>query len=380
VPVPSLPQRQSLVGQTVACLQSGIAGGEWRDWLPSERVLCALLQVSRNTLRAALVQLRREGRIRSVHGSGNQILSNAVIRRTGAQSPDVALLTPEPIERLRPMQSLWIDEMRGLLSERGMRLRVFSGRHFYAPNPGPNLEKLVTRNPHGCWILMLATEEMQRWFSRRAIPCIVAGSTFPGLDLPFRDLDHRAMCRHAAGVLLGLGHRWLVMLAPQSRRAGDVAGESGFLEGVRQSRHAEADALVVHHEDTVAGVTHAVRRILKLLPAPTGWLVVQPHYYLAASSRLAGAGVRIPEDISMISRDDDPFLSFVVPMPARYGVSPHVMARNLLRPVLELMKGGAVAQRGGLIMPDFIKGASIAPPLKSNVQGLPRREHAHRVS
>jgi len=67
-------------------------------------------------------------------------------------------------------------------------------------------------------------------------------------------------------------------------------------------------------------------------------------------------------------------------MPARYGVSPHVMAKNLLRPVLELMKGGTVTQRAGLIMPEFIKGASIAPAVNSNLQGLPRREHAHGVS
>jgi DNA-binding LacI/PurR family transcriptional regulator len=362
VPLQSLPQRQSLVAQTVAFLHAQLDRGEWREWLPSERALCELLQVSRNTLRVALAQLQKEGRIRAAHGAGNQILSGAQPTPVRAASPDVALLTPEPIERLRPMQTLWIDNMRALLSERGARLRVFHGSQFYSANPALALQKLVTRNPHGCWILMLATETLQRWFSKHQIPCVVAGSTYPGLDLPFRDLDHRATCRHAAGVLLALGHRRLVMLMARTRRAGDLESEAGFLEGVRQSRHADADALMIYHDETVAGVAQASRRVLKLSVAPTALMVVHPYHYLALASRLAEGGVRIPRDMSIITRDDDPFLDYVVPEPARYFVNPQLMAKSIVRPILELLEGNPIAQRAAKIMPEFLKGESIAPP------------------
>lgn len=358
----SLPQRQSLVAQTVAFLNAQIDGGAWHEWLPSERSLCELLQVSRNTLRAALAQLRKDGRVRPVHGAGNQILRGPGSENARPRSQDVALLTPEPIERLRAMQSLWIDDMRALLSERGVRLRVFHGHHYFGTSPGPALQKLVSRNPHGCWILMLAGEHVQRWFSKNRIPCIVAGSTYPGLDLPFRDLDHRAMCRHTAGVLLGLGHRRFAMLTPKLGRAGDLASEAGFVEGVRQSRHADAEAMVIHHEDTVAGIALALRRILRLQPVPTALMIVHPHTYLAVTTRLAQLGVRCPGEISLVSRDDDPFLEFVVPAPARYVVGPHVLARGLLRPVLELLEGSPVTQHASMIMPEFSRGESIAPP------------------
>jgi DNA-binding LacI/PurR family transcriptional regulator len=362
VPTHSLPQRQSLVAQTVAFLNAQIDSGQWRDWLPSERALCGLLQVSRNTLRAALAQLKKEGRIAAVHGAGNQILitTGAATVRRAAQ--DVALLTPQPIERLRPMQTLWIDDMRALLSERGIRLRVFHGHHYFAAKPRQALQKLTTRNRHGCWILMLANETVQRWFHRNAIPCVVAGSTYPGVDLPSRDLDYRAVCRHAAGVFLGLGHRRIAMVTQKARRAGDLEGEAGFLEAVRTSSQAGAEAVIVHHEDSVASAAHALRRIVKLQPAPTALLVVHPHYYLAIASRLAQAVVRVPQEISMIARDDDPSLSFLAPVPARYVVSPHAMAKNLLRPVLDLLEGGVVAQRTGRIMPEFFRGESVGPP------------------
>jgi len=362
MPSHSLPQRQSLVAQTATFLHARIESGEWNEWLPSERALCELLQVSRNTLRAALGQLQKDGRVQALHGSGNQIIGTFTPKHPRVTSSDVALLTPEPLERLRPMQTLWIDEMRALLSERGMRLRVFHGSHYYAAKPGAALERLVTRNPHGCWVLMLATETLQRWFLRSRIPCIVAGSTFAGLDLPFRDLDHRATCRHAAGVLLAMGHRRLVMLMAKTRRAGDLESEAGFLEGVRQSNHQEATATVIVHEESVAGVAHATRRILKLNPTPTALMVVHPYHFLGFASRLAQDGIRIPDDMSIITRDDDPFLKYFVPVPARYVVNPHLMAKNLLRPVLELLEGNAVTQPVNKLMPEFLRGESIAPP------------------
>lgn len=362
MPIPQLPQRQSLVAQTAIFLTQRMEVGEWCDWLPSERALCELLQVSRNTLRAALSRLASEGRIRAVHGAGNQILKPRPASASRRPPPDVALLAPEPIERLRPMQSLWIDDMRALLSERGVKLRIFHGHHYFAANPGPALQKLVTRHPHGCWILMLAGETVQRWFKANAIPCVVAGSTYPGLDLPFRDLDHRAMCRHAAGALLGLGHRRLMLLTQKSKRAGDLEGEAGFLEGVRQSRHPDATATVLHHDESLGSVVSAVRRIVRLQPRPTGLIVVHPYYYLAVASRLAQCGVQVPRDMSMISRDDDPFLGYLAPAPARYVVGPHLMARSLLRPVLARLEGSVVTPRASRIMPEFRRGESIGPP------------------
>lgn len=360
MPEHSLPQRQSLVAQTMAFLVTQIDQGEWRDWLPSERSLCQRLQVSRNTLRAALAQLAAQHVIQSVHGAGNKILAQPGKRRAAPHAGHVAVLSPEPIERLRPMQSLWIDDMRALLSERGVRLRVFHGHHYFGAKPGPALEKLVRRNPHGCWILIMADENVQRWFKKNRLPCIVAGSTFPGLDLPSRDLDHHAMCRHAAGVLLGLGHRRIAMLTQKSFRAGDLESEAGLVESVRRSPHLDAEAMVIYHEASLAGVGTAIRRLLKLKPPPTALLVLHPHYYLAVVTWLARLGVRIPEDISVISRDDDPYLSFVVPVPARYEVSPHILARSLLRPVLELLEGNPVSQRAARILPEFLRGESIA--------------------
>jgi DNA-binding LacI/PurR family transcriptional regulator len=358
----AIPRRQSLVSQTATILREEIRQGQWREWLPGERALCEALQVSRNTLRAAVAQLKREGVIRSMHGAGNRILVLPELPAGNLRSRDVALLSPEALQRLRPSMALWIDELRAMLSERGCRLHLFHGPQYFRVNPGAALEKLVAQHRHGCWVLALSNEPIQRWFERSGVPCVVAGTGYPGVNLPFRDLDHHAICRHAAGVMLGLGHRKIALLLHKSRRAGDLESEAGFLEGVRASPHKEASASATYHAATVGSISAALRRLMNLSPPPTALLVANAYHYLTVVSWLARAGVRVPQDVSVVSRDEDTFLSFLVPAPSRYVASPHTMAKSLLRPVLEMLDGGVVTQRGIRIMPDFVRGETIVAP------------------
>ena len=357
-----IPQRVSLVSQTAAFLRAEIEKGVWGEWLPGERALCENLQVSRNTLRAALTQLKRDHVIRSVHGSGNQITHKSTQRSSHLRSHDVAILTPEPLEQLRPMQTLWIDDLRAMLSERGCRLHVFHGRQYFRTNPGPALAKLTQQNRHGCWVLILSNEKTQRWFDQNRVPCIVAGSVYTGIDLPFRDIDHHAMCRHAAGVMLAAGHRKVALVIQRSRRAGDVASEAGFLEGVRQIRREDTAAVVCPHDATVPGICNALRRLMEQRPAPTALLVANPNHYLTIVSRLGQMGLRVPGDVSVVSRDEDPFLSYLVPNPTRYVTNARVLAKSLLQPLFELLAGGAVTHRAVRIMPNFVRGETLSPP------------------
>lgn len=324
--------------------------------------MCEKLQISRNTLRLALRHLKRDKVIEARQGAGNRIVGGPKDKLSGNDLTTVGLLMPEPLERLRPFHTLWIDELRALLIERGCRLHLHYGPQYFRQKARVALQKLVRLNPHCCWILYLSSEPMQRWFQENEIPCLVAGSIFPGVNLPFRDLNHRAICRHAAGVLLGLGHSRVAILMNRSNRAGDLESEAGFIDGIRHSANAGLESQVIRHDGTVASICHALRRLTEQNEPPTALLVVNPFHYLTVSSRLTQDGWCIPKDISLISRDEDPFLLSLVPEPARYVTSPHLFAKGLLRPVLELLQGHPLSEKNSMIVPKFIKGESLAPP------------------
>jgi LacI family transcriptional regulator len=219
---------------------------------------------------------------------------------------------------------------------------------------------LVGQHTHDAWVLTLSSEVMQRWFARRRVPCLVAGSTYADVALPYYDLDYRAICRHAAGVLLGLGHRRIALLNRESRRAGDVDSEAGFWEGVKASSVKDVAADVAYHRDDVDSVARALARLLDRKNPPTALVVSNSYAYLATTSLLAQHGLRIPRDISLISRDDDPFLGSLAPAPARYVVSPHAFAKKMIGPVLQLVAREPVVRARAALQPKFAPGGSLA--------------------
>jgi LacI family transcriptional regulator len=355
-----LPLRQTLISQTAQILRENISGGEWREKLPAERTLCARYQVSRNTLRAALQRLQHDRIVRSIHGSGNYVVAGAGQREPAHETPDIGLLSPEPLGRLRPSQALWIGELRAMLGGRGIQLHGFHGRQWFRSQPARALERLVSEHPHRCWILTLASAPIQCWFAQSGVRCVVAGSVHPGLDLPACDIDHHAMCQHAVGVLAGLEHRRLALVIAKSDLAGDHESEAGFLQGVQQLSAQGVEGFCCRHDDTAAGLLHALRLMMARPAPPTALLVANAYHYLTVSTGLHQMGLRVPADVSVISRDDDQFLSYVVPSPARYSIAPEVIARSLLRAVLEQTQGGAPTRHEVRLMPELIRGQSIS--------------------
>ncbi len=360
--IPVLPFR-SLPSQVTQVLRDEISRGTWREWLPSERVLSATLQVSRKTVRKALAQLRREQRITVEHGRGCRVETAARSARPPAAAVrDVALLTPDPLENFRPYTALWVNHLKTYLIEQGVRLHACAGRKYFTRNPAAALERLVRSQPAGCWLLAQSTLPVQRWFERRGVPCVIAGSGHPGITLPDVDLDHAAVHRHAAGVMLAAGHRRIALLTERTGRAGDLASEAALIEAVRSSRHAGAEALVVRHGAGPAPICQALDRLLGQARRPTAILASNSAGYLTVLCALAQRGLRVPGDLSLVSRGDDPFFVYVVPAPTRYACSPAAFAHKLLRPLLQRLRGEEVSPWHTRIIPTYTRGETLAAP------------------
>ncbi len=354
-----IPHR-TVAGQIAAQLRAEMERGAWQEWLPSERDLSRTLQASRNTIRAALAQLKAEGFLRPHRGLGNRIEPRRGPVAAPAEARSVGVVIPEPIGRLRPHIALWIDELKDLLIEEGLRLRLHEGRQYFQGKPDRALARLVGQHRHAAWVLTLSSEAMQRWFAARRLPCVVAGSVYPGVPLPCCDLDYRASCRHAAGVLLRLGHRRIALLNREERRAGDVDSELGFLEGAKSSSRAEIRAEVAYHRDDAVSVGRALKRLLDQPAPPTAIVVCNSYAYLSAISWLAQRGLRVPRDLSLISRDDDPFLAALTPAPARYVVAPRQFATRILGPLLRWVNGRGGPAQPARLLPRYVAGGSTA--------------------
>lgn len=348
---------ESLPRQVARCIAQEIQQKTWVGVLPPERTLTETMQVSRKTLRKALTQLQREGLIETRGRVGHRIETQTA--RTKHQHASVGLLTTEPLENLPSYTALWIDELRSLLFEGGVRLATFSGHSYFSRRPEKALTRLVHRNPQTCWVLPHSNERMQRWLSERQVPGIIAGSCYKGLNLPSVDLDYYAVCRHAVGAMMRHGHRRMALLINQSQRAGDIESEAGFVEGVRSSSHAGAESIVAKHDGTVTGASRVLGRLFDRPQPPTALLVSRPNFYLTAFAFLSQRGLRVPQDISLISRDSDTFLPYLTPTPACYLLSPKIYAKRLFALVATVIRGAKIAHPQQRIEPRFIPGPSL---------------------
>ena len=359
----SLPQRSSLVQQTLAILRRSLVEGRWSDWLPPERELAALLKISRPTLRQALLQLQREELLSAEHGRGYRLLKAPDVK-SDQGSPLVHLLSPDPVYTLRHQTVLWIEELHDRVRAAGGDLLLHHGERFARERPDTALAQLVARHPHGCWVLAHSTEGIQRWFATRRIPCIVAGSPHPGTHLPFVTLDTAAVARHAVGVLLRHGHRRIAWFGPRTSRAGDLIAEETFTSSIAALAMKGVSGRVVHSGGAQRpAICRTVDRLMQGEWKPTALILASAETYVTVATHLPRLGFCVPRDISLIARERDSMLAHLVPEPCTYAYSASRFGRRLSEMIDEIRTGVLAPGsegKGTLILCDYVAGESVA--------------------
>lgn len=356
-PMPFLPQRLSLVTQTVQSLREAIRAGHWRTHLPGERELCAHLQVSRPTLRAALEELQRSGWLDVSDRQRRRIRARPAASRR-AQKKEIAMLSASPLLAMPSPMMFVLDVLRDKLAEAGYSTKLHVNPACFSAQPVRALDKLVLQNPSAVWLVFGSKEPMQRWFIRQQLPCVVAGSCAPDVALPSVDVDFRATCRHAGGVFLRKGHRRLALVLPQDAYGGDFVSEEGLREAIA-TMHGAAQLRVLRHDGTTAHLCAMLDEALSSPNPPTAFLVARSPCVLTVMMHLMRAGKRIPQDVAVISRDNDPFLEFATPVVARYAVNQAQFARHLSMAARQLAGTGTLPAHAIRLMPKFIPGETV---------------------
>jgi DNA-binding LacI/PurR family transcriptional regulator len=266
----------------------------------------------------------------------------------------VALLSPAPLHRLPTSTIVWIDELRGCLAATGRQLDFCENVASYRRHPQNELEALASRVRPAAWVLYRSTPEIQRWFGEHAPHAVIAGSPHARVGLSSVDVDYAAASRHAAGRFLACGHRRLAIVRGESRLAGDFESVAAFHEACGH----EAPSAI--HDGSVNGICASLEALFAKAPRPTGLFVFHARPLLTVLGWLQARGLRVPRGVSVLCRDDEPFLDYALPAPARYKLSPTVYARKFCKLVIALAAHGSSQARQVRIIPEFESGATLA--------------------
>lgn len=354
--------RRSLVRDVGDLLTNRIKAGEWTMWLPSERKLCEQLQISRGTLRVALKKLQQEQIIRVETGLGARILNVDPIKTNRPTTGSVGVLLPDHIDQLPYITSFILNGLREHLAKEGFRLDLHESRQFFQRKDFKILDTLTANHHHDCWLLEFATESVQKWFQENGLPCIVIGAKHPNIRLPSISPDQFGIGRHAAGILLGLGHRRIAYI--RSSRARNLAGATLSEEGVKAafttSLAKNARITLIEYDDHREVFRKKILKLFRQPEPPTGLLIGGSDHAVSALTILMHAGYRVPEDISIICLADSPTIKhYTTPALAHYSISSFNQPLRIMRMIHQLINEGSVRKRDNLLFPKYYSGESV---------------------
>lgn len=361
----SLPPRDSRVLQAVELLQQDISSGALHGEIPGERELARRLRVGRVTLRAALRMLEESRWITPAEpGKRRRIIHQP--SKPGPISPPsshcrgklIVTLSPQDLHDLPTYERLNYARLASFCSSAGITIRHRQLDLSQVKRPAHRLSEFIKQNPADLYILQLTDHETQRWFAQHCLPCIVLGSTWPGLDLSCVDYDQRALGLHSASLLSRLHHSHVALLYPVPEKRGMQLYTEGFTAaatGIKLS--------LARHEDTPESVHKALRA---LATAPDGHpsAIILPRipYVNTATSLLPALGLSVPADISLLCLVYDEVLRYSHPPVAGYHLPRDTFPRAIFNlAVQKLLHPEVNRTETSLVIPEFTPAASLAP-------------------
>ncbi|WP_269522575.1 substrate-binding domain-containing protein [Coraliomargarita parva] len=353
------PRRTTLVEECYALLYDAIESGRWKDAIPSERDLCAEMDVSRPTLRAALLKLEAEGIL------SKQGLRRRTVSRTSKAKPRkqniVCLLSPIEISSMQEHDLIWLNELRMLLGNSNYVLRVLVRPGIFTKQTNRVMEVISQDTVTACWILYRSNLALQKWFLKndKASQVVVVGSTHPGIELSSVDMDHRAVCRHAATMLMRLNHHRICYIGSSKKHAGDLCSEEGFLDAFSRVKGDEFTPLFAHHDGSVDVIVRTLDGILNMARRPTAFVVANSNHVLTIMTHLACRGWIAGRDYALLARDYAPFYEHLVPSIACYSNTPKSSAKEVARIIISHAKGITNEIITKRTIPDLIRGDSL---------------------
>ncbi len=355
-----IPQRGSLLAECVRVMRLRIEAGEWSRFLPGERRLAELLHVGRDTVRLTLAELEHDGWLEPAKaGRRRQVVklgTRPTIRST--KHLRVGMLSPQRLERQNLTMLLEVDKIRHIVAEKGGSFELYSPGWYESQQPDARLSELIDAERRTVWILHRSTPQVQKWFESNRLPCLVRGTPSEGISLPFLDVDWKATARHAAGMLWRLGHRRIGILTPLDR----LVGVNAAIDGAQQITEDGFKVVVMQENGTAGGVERIFTRTMGLLDPPTALIATRARQVITLFGCAARRGMRVPEDLSLVSLVREPYLEYMIPEVTGYLSKPTVLAKQVVRRLEQLAVGNITPAGNPWLVPEAAKGASVAPP------------------
>lgn len=351
----------SLVDMTVEVMREGLRSGRWRSRMPGQLKLAKELGVSRKTLAAAIARLVEEGVI-SASGERKAVAVPEAPTRARSRSLRVAVLILQPMEDLAAEARQGLQDLLMELHLDGHVGRLVSYPKGKDTHKTGYLPRLVEEAAVDAWLIHNGTVEVLKWFAGSGVPVMAMGGRIQDIPIAGVGTGVKAFVPTVVRRLVGLGHRRIVLISPRAWRLPEPA--STIVEfrreleaaGIRPSEYHTPD-----WEETPEGLFKLLDELFRVTP-PTAVLCWAMNTPYGVQSWLKGRGLRIPEDVSIVSIWDDGVYAWYSPgLRIACMESSDEAVRRRMRDWLRGVAAGKNDLTQHLVKPELDEGNSIGP-------------------
>ena len=142
--------------------------------------------------------------------------------------------------------------------------------------------------------------------SRRRLPIVIGCETIsPELaEFPSVHIDNVAAAKEATNYLISQGHRRIAMIYGQASSLLTKDREYGYRAAMKQARLTIEEGWVVEGELSIEGAIRATRKLLNHQHRPTAIFCANDEMAIGCLHAVKSAGLRVPDDISVMGFDD----------------------------------------------------------------------------
>ena len=370
----STPLHEQLLNQ----IRDLILSGAWapEDLLPSETELQHQLKISRSTIRQALSKAEAQGLIVRVPGKGT------FVTRSPTGQADSRLIGYISCDSFRHLQSQLLSGAESIVAAQGYRV-VFCNSNRDPGEESRLLQQLVLEDKvRGILIWPVLHDDPSRRLFQLArqdrVPLVLVDRTFKGLPYDYVTSDNHAGAYSAVEYLAGLGHRRIAFLSRPILQLLTIAERlRGYQDALRDAgliplepwlvgdANQEMEIVVAlrSYSDAHSQDVEQIARHLKASPRPTAIFAMNDMMAMQAMRAVRLAGLRVPEDLSLVGFDDEGIVNTLLDVPLTTVAQDAVtLGRRAAELLIERIEGHDGPSRGKVVPTELRVRASTAPP------------------
>jgi DNA-binding LacI/PurR family transcriptional regulator len=348
---------RSVTDQLADHLRDQILQGALTGTMPGIKYLANTLGVSPNTLLASVKQLERQGLV-VPQGPGRA--SKIVLPKRDLQTPSLRVAV---LRYMVLAESPLMISLRHYLEEAG-HVPFYADKTLSELNMDVRrVSKFVEKTEADAWVVVAGSRDVLEWFSQQKKPAFALFGRRYNLPIAGGGPDKEtAMCQ-ATRRLIELGHRRISLLVnPQHRKPEPAKSVRGFLSELQSAGIRAGEFNLPDWEASPEAFAEVINALLGLSPA-TALILDEATLYHAAYHQVTAKGLRVPEDISLVSTDWDLSYSWCRPPISCVRWDRHPMMRRIVRWANNNARGQEDRQQSNF-KAEFVEGGTIGPVRK----------------